>query len=186
MIIIDNYDSFTYNLVEYVKELGITPKIYKNDEITIKELKTQEFSSIIISPGPKTPKDAGISKKVIKEFYKTKKILGICLGHQCIAETFKGKIIKAPQPYHGKLSKIYFVKNPLFKSISQGFCATRYHSLIVDEKSLNDNFEKIAYTKDRILMGIKLKQYPVYGLQFHPEAILTEYGIKIINNFLNI
>lgn len=184
MILIDNYDSFTYNIVQYLKEFGVNPKIFKNDEITISELKKLDFSSIIISPGPGNPKSAGISCDVIKEFYKTKKILGICLGHQCIAEVFGGKIIEAKEPVHGKISKIYFDKNPLFRGLEQGFNATRYHSLIVDNKITCKNFVPFAHTSDKIIMALKLKKYPVFGVQFHPESILTQNGKKIIENFL--
>jgi anthranilate synthase/aminodeoxychorismate synthase-like glutamine amidotransferase len=184
LILIDNYDSFTYNIVQYLKELGVNPRVYKNDEITVEELKKIDFSSIIISPGPKNPDEAGISNDVIKSFYKTKKILGVCLGHQCIASVFGCKIIKAKEPCHGKVSKIYFKENPLFKNLPQGFEATRYHSLIVDNSSITKEIESLAYTKSHILMALKLKNYPVYGVQFHPESILTQNGKKIIENFL--
>ncbi len=188
MILIDNYDSFTYNIVQYLKELGIEPKIFKNDKITIQELKKMDFSSIIISPGPKTPNEAGISLDVVGEFYKTKKILGICLGHQCIAQYFGAKIIKAKVPVHGKVSQIYFEKvngDKLFSTLKQRFEATRYHSLIVDNETLPDCIRPIAYTKDNILMALKHKDYPVYCVQFHPEAILTQGGKKLLSNFLN-
>lgn len=192
MILIDNYDSFTYNVVQYLKGFGIEPKVFKNDEITIKELKKMDFSSLIISPGPGTPNKAGISYSVIKEFYKTKKILGICLGHQCIAQFFGCKIIKDKDPFHGKVSKIYFRANEgvkmdgFFEGIEDGFEATRYHSLIVDENSLSDCIVPLAHTKNGILMALKHKEYPVYGVQFHPEAILTEYGKKLLSNFISI
>lgn len=206
MILIDNYDSFTYNIVQYLKELGISPKVFKNDEITISELKKLDFSSIVISPGPKNPDEAGISLKVIAEFYKTKKILGICLGHQCIAQYFGAKIIKAKEPVHGKVSKIYFENDPIFEGIKQGFEATRYHSLIVDNDSISSNMQPLAYTTNDVglesptyisyaslltshsslLMALKHKDYPVYGVQFHPEAILTQYGKKLLKNFLEI
>ena len=184
MILIDNYDSFTYNVVQYLKELGVEPKIFKNDEITVSELKNMEFSSIIISPGPKNPDEAGISLEVIEEFHKTKKILGICLGHQCIAQYFGCKIIKSKNPTHGKVSKIYFKEDGLFNNIKQGFEATRYHSLIVDNNSLTECLIPLAYTEDKTLMALKHKDYPVYGVQFHPEAILTEYGKVLLSNFI--
>lgn len=186
MILIDNYDSFTYNIVQYLKELGINPKIFKNDEITIDELNNIDFSSIIISPGPGNPDESGISMEVIKKFYKTKKILGICLGHQCIAQAFGCKIVKAKVPMHGKVSQIYFEKDALFNSIKQGFEATRYHSLIVDTNSLTNQIIPLGYTKDKILMALKHKDYPIYGVQFHPEAILTQYGKELLKNFINI
>lgn len=186
MILIDNYDSFTYNIFQYLKELGVNPKIFKNDEISIEELKNLDFSSIIISPGPKGPSEAGISLDVIKEFYKTKKILGVCLGHQCIAEYFGAKIVKAKEPCHGKTSKIYFEPEDLFEGFKQGFEATRYHSLVVDETTLPDFVNPIAYTKDSVLMALKHKKYPVYGVQFHPEAILTQGGRRLFKNFLEL
>jgi len=147
MILIDNYDSFTYNIVQYLKELGVEPKVFKNDEITIDELKKIDFSSIIISPGPKGPSDAGISTDVIAEFYKTKKILGVCLGHQCIAQYFGCKVVKASEPVHGKVSTIFFTPDPLFEGLEQGFEATRYHSLVVDDESLTDCIVPLAFTE---------------------------------------
>lgn len=184
MILIDNYDSFAYNIVQYLKELRIEPKVFKNDEITISELKKMDFSSIVISPGPKNPDGAGISLGIIGEFYKTKKILGVCLGHQCIAQYFGCKIIKSKNPTHGKVSKIYFNEDPIFEGIEQGFEATRYHSLIVDNNSLIDCIKPIAHTEDKVLMALKHKDCPVYGVQFHPEAILTQYGKKLLENFI--
>jgi len=192
MILIDNYDSFTYNIVQYLKELGIEPIVFKNDKITIAKLKKLDkeiwFSSIIISPGPKNPNKAGISLDVIDEFYKTKKILGICLGHQCIAQYFNCKIVKSKEPTHGKVSNINFVTDPIFKDIKQGFEATRYHSLIVNSKSITPCIKPLAYVKGdkSLLMGIKHKKYPVYGVQFHPEAILTQEGKKLLSNFCKI
>lgn len=212
-ILIDNYDSFTYNIVQYLKELGIEPEIFKNDKISISRLNKMSFSSIIISPGPKNPDESGISLDVIKEFYKTKKILGICLGHQCIAQYFGCQIVKSKEPTHGKVSKIYFEQDPVFEGIPQGFEATRYHSLIVDNESITDCIKSLAYTREAkrqrgeevwqnsytsiqpgmnasqgcsLLMALKHTNYPVYGVQFHPEAILTEYGKKLLSNFINL
>lgn len=185
MILIDNYDSFTYNIVQYLEELGIQPKIYENDKITIEELKKIKFNSIIISPGAGTPDTAGISMQVINEYYKTKKILGICLGHQCIAQFFGGKVIKSPNPTHGKTSQIFFKQEcKLFKDIPEGFNATRYHSLIVE--NLPECLKATAQTKDIIIMALEHSKLPIYGVQFHPEAILTEYGHKILENFINL
>lgn len=185
MILIDNYDSFTYNIVQYLRELGFEPKIFKNDEIVISELKKMDFKCIIISPGPKNPDEAGVSLEVIGEFYKTKKILGICLGHQCIAQYFGCKIIKDKNPTHGKVSKIYYNSDKLFEGLEQGFEAIRYHSLIVDNNSITDCIKPIAYTEDKILMAIKHKDYPLYGVQFHPEAILTHGGKRLLKNFIS-
>lgn len=186
MILIDNYDSFTYNIVQYLKEFGVNPLIFKNDEITVEEIKKLDFSSIIVSPGPKGPSEAGISLDVIKEFHKTKKILGICLGHQCIAKFFGAKVVKAKEPVHGKVSRIYFEKDALFEGLEQGFEATRYHSLIVDETTLPDCINSVARTQDSILMALKHKKYPVHGVQFHPEAILTQGGRVLFENFLKL
>lgn len=183
MILIDNYDSFTYNIVQYLQELGVEPKIFENDKITINELKQLNFNSIIISPGAGNPDTAGVSMDVIKEFYKTKKILGICLGHQCIAQFFGGKVVKSPNPTHGKTSKIFFdEQNKLFKGLPQGFEVTRYHSLEVKDVPL----KVTAKTVDGTIMAIEHETLPVYGVQFHPEAILTQYGHELLNNFLNI
>lgn len=183
MILIDNYDSFTYNIVQYLQELGIQPKIFENDKITVEELKQLDFQSIIISPGAGNPDTAGISMDVIKEFYETKKILGICLGHQCIAQFFGGKIIKSSNPIHGKTSKIFFnEKSKLFKGMTQGFSATRYHSLEVT--SIPSSLKISATTQDGIIMAIEHKTLPIYGVQFHPEAILSEYGHTLFQNFI--
>jgi anthranilate synthase/aminodeoxychorismate synthase-like glutamine amidotransferase len=184
MILIDNYDSFTYNIVQYLKELGIEPKIFENDKITLEELKNLQFESIIISPGAGNPNTAGISMEVIKDFYKTKKILGICLGHQCIAQFFGAKIIKSQNPTHGKTSKIYFdEKSKLFKGLPQGFEVTRYHSLEVENFQLPE-ISVTAKTADGTIMAIEHKNLPIYGVQFHPEAILTQYGHELLYNFI--
>lgn len=181
MILIDNYDSFTYNIVQYLQELGIEPKIFENDKTTIDELKQLNFKSIIISPGAGNPDTAGISMNVIKEFHRSKKILGICLGHQCIAQFFGGKIIKSPNPTHGKTSTIFFdEQSKLFKGLPQGFEVTRYHSLEVKDVPLKIT----ATTKDGTIMAIEHETLPIYGVQFHPEAILTQYGHELIYNFI--
>lgn len=188
MILIDNYDSFTYNIVQYLQELGVTPRVFKNDEVTIKELKNIDFNSVIISPGPGNPCDknsTGVCEDIVKEFYTTKKILGVCLGHQLIASHFGARIVKDPEPYHGKTSKIYIEReSKLFKDIPNGFEATRYHSLKAVD--LPHCLIPLAYTDDKILMALKHRDYEVYGVQFHPEAILTQYGHRLFENFLNI
>lgn len=184
MILIDNYDSFTYNVVQYLRELGVEPLVFENDKITIEELKKLDFDSIIISPGAGNPDTAGISMDVIKEFYRTKKILGVCLGHQCIAKFFGGEIIKSDLPVHGKVSKIFFDESSkLFKGIPQGFEAARYHSLVV-KKTIPDELKITAETKDGIIMALEHKNLPIYGVQFHPEAILTQCGHKLFENFI--
>lgn len=188
MILIDNYDSFTYNIVQYLQELGVTPRVFKNDEVTIEELKNINFNSVIISPGPGNPCDknsTGVCEDIVKEFYTTKKILGVCLGHQLIASHFGARIVKDPEPYHGKTSKIYIEReSKLFKDIPNGFEATRYHSLKAVD--LPHCLIPLAYTDDKILMALKHRDYEVYGVQFHPEAILTQYGHRLFENFLNI
>lgn len=181
MILIDNYDSFTYNIVQYLQELGVEPKVFENDKISIEELLQMDFDSIIISPGAGNPNTAGVSMDVIKNFYQTKKILGICLGHQCIAQFFGGKIVKSQNPTHGKTSRIYFDENSkLFKGLPQGFEVTRYHSLEVKDT----NLKITARTKDGTIMALEHETFPIYGVQFHPEAILTQYGHELLKNFL--
>ena len=242
MLIIDNYDSFTYNIVQYIKILGINPTVIKNDEMSLEEIKKLNFSRIILSPGWGNPDNSGVTMEVI-DFYKDKyPILGVCLGMQCIAKYYGGEIVKAPEPYHGKNSEIFFDEDfELFKGFKQGFSATRYHSLMVKiapsphfsdiqanafksknypsptrgEGSTkqsrnyptcvapppikggsalysmyqlqNNKFIQItAWTKDNIPMALKIKDKPIFGVQFHPEAILTEHGIEIFKNFIKI
>lgn len=184
MILIDNYDSFTYNIVQYLKELGVNPKIFENDKITIAELRQMDFNSIIISPGAGKPDNAGISMQVIKEFHKDKKILGVCLGHQCIAKFFGSDIVRAKEPCHGKVCTIQHSKSNLFKDIPTEFNVTRYHSLVVE--NLGGDLKETAKTSDHINMALEHKTLPVYGVQFHPEAILSEYGHRLFENFISI
>lgn len=185
MLLIDNYDSFTWNIVQYLRMAGIEPIVVKNDEISMNQLEKLDFSSIIISPGPSNPDHAGISLPVIEKYYKTRKILGICLGMQCIAQVFGGKIVKDENPFHGKVSEIFFkAKSSLFAGIPDGFSATRYHSLIVDKNTLKSPLKITAQTHNGIIMAIEHEKYPLFGVQFHPEAILTEFGHEIIENFV--
>lgn len=184
MILIDNYDSFTYNIVQYLEELGCRVDVFENDKITVEELKQMDFKSIILSPGAGNPDNAGISLDVLKEFYKTKKILGICLGHQCIAQFFGGKIVKAQEPVHGKVSKIYHDNSVLFTNIPDSFDAARYHSLAVE--NLPECLIQTAKTSDGINMAFRHKNYPIFGVQFHPEAILTQYGHRLLENFISV
>ncbi|MCK5393988.1 MAG: aminodeoxychorismate/anthranilate synthase component II [Candidatus Omnitrophica bacterium] len=186
VLVIDNYDSFTYNLVQYLQELGAKTVVYRNDKISLDEIKKIKFNRIVVSPGPGRPKDAGISSKVIKEFYKEIPILGVCLGHQCIGAVFKSFIIKASDIMHGKTSLIHHNNKDIFKGVKNPFVATRYHSLIIDKERLTKDLVIIAWTKDDIIMGVKLKDFPLYGVQFHPESILTVEGKKILNNFLRL
>lgn len=184
IVIIDNYDSFTYNLYQQVESLGEKTKIFKNDEIKINDLKKLSPTKIIISPGPGRPSDSGISKKVIKNFYKKIPILGVCLGHQCIGELFGSKIVHAKHILHGKTSKIFHTQKDLFSNLKNPFSAARYHSLVIDK--IPKNFILTAWTKDNEIMGIKHKLYPLFGIQFHTESFMTKEGNKIMQNFLKI
>ena len=185
ILLIDNYDSFTYNLVQYLEELGAKIKVYRNDKVTIGEIKKLKPSHIVISPGPGRPDDAGVSKRVIFEFKGKMPVLGVCLGHQCIGEVFGGKVVPAKRLMHGKTSLIYHNKKTIFKSIKNPFQATRYHSLIVERKGLPKCLDIIAQTKENEIMAIKHKEYPVWGVQFHPESILTLEGKKILKSFIH-
>ncbi len=186
ILVIDNYDSFTYNLVQYLGELGAELRVYRNDKITPEEIKRIAPEKILISPGPGEPKDAGISEDVIRTFGSRTPILGVCLGHQAIGEVFGGRITGAKNLMHGKTSKIYHNGKGLFKGIKSPFDATRYHSLIVERESLPKVLEITAETKDKEIMGLAHRQYPIYGVQFHPESILTAEGKKLLKNFLEM
>ena len=186
ILVIDNYDSFTYNLVQYLGELGEDPVVFRNDEITATKVKSLKPSSIIISPGPGTPRNTGVSNEVITELSGIIPILGVCLGHQCIGEVFGGNIMQAPRIMHGKTSLIYHNRKGIFRNVRNPFEATRYHSLIIERRSLPAILEIIAETKRKEIMGIKHKKDPTWGVQFHPESILTSEGKKILKNFLEI
>jgi anthranilate synthase/aminodeoxychorismate synthase-like glutamine amidotransferase len=181
---IDNYDSFTYNLVQYFGELGYKIEVYRNDKISINKIKKLEPEKIVISPGPGGPLDAGISCALIREFAKSIPILGVCLGHQCIAYVFGSRVIQAKRLMHGKTSAIYHNGKTIFSRIPNPFPATRYHSLIVEKKNLPSCLEIIAWTKENEIMGLKHRKYPLWGVQFHPESILTREGKEILANFL--
>ncbi len=181
---IDNYDSFTYNLVQYLGELGEEVKVFRNDKITIGKIKKLKPKRIVISPGPGRPEDAGISCAVIREFAGKIPTLGVCLGHQCLGFVYGGRIIGAGKLMHGKTSLIYHDRKTIFKGIPNPFEATRYHSLIVERKTLPKSLEIIAWTKEKEIMGLKHKIYPLWGVQFHPESILTKVGKNILANFL--
>ena len=186
ILVIDNYDSFTYNLVQYLGELGADLKVFRNDKITIAGIKKLKPEKILISPGPGVPRDAGISENVIKEFGKTTPILGVCLGHQAIGEVFGGRIILAKNLMHGKTSQIYHDGKGIFQGIKNPFDATRYHSLLVERKTFPTILKITAETKAKEVMGLQHKVYPIYGVQFHPESILTVEGKKILKNFLEL
>ncbi len=186
ILVIDNYDSFTYNLVQYLGELGAELSVFRNDKITIEEIKKIAPEKIIISPGPGEPKNAGISENVIREFGKNIPILGVCLGHQAIGEVFGGKIVRSKYLMHGKTSSIFHNGKSIFKGLLNPFEATRYHSLIVERSSFPEGLEITAETEDKNIMALAHKQYPIYGVQFHPESILTAEGMKLLKNFLDI
>ena len=186
ILMIDNYDSFTYNLVQYLGELGQTVKVFRNDALTIQDIKKLNPDKIVISPGPGRPEDAGISCEVIREFSGKIPILGVCLGHQAIGYCFGAKIVQAKKLMHGKTSKIYHNKKDIFKNIPNPFSATRYHSLLVDKKTLPDSLEITAWTVEDEIMGLKHKAYPLWGVQFHPESILTSSGKAILDNFIKL
>jgi len=185
LLMIDNYDSFTYNLVQYFGELGQEVKTFRNDQISIEEIKKLDPKYIVISPGPCTPKESGISMQVIDSFKEKKPILGVCLGHQAIGAVFGANIIKAKELMHGKTSEIQHDGNFLFEGMPDNFTATRYHSLVIEEKTLSEDFIVNARTVDGSIMGIQHCKLNVSGVQFHPESIMTEDGKKLLSNFLN-
>lgn len=184
ILFIDNYDSFTYNLVHYFQNLDQEVLVYKHDQINCDQIRALAPEHIVISPGPNSPKDAGISLELIENFYQEIPILGICLGHQCLAQAFGGTIVPAPEIMHGKTSKICHNYQRLFKNIPNFFTATRYHSLVAEVESLPTCFSIDAWA-DETIMAISHRQYPLFGLQFHPEAILSQYGMQLLENFLN-
>lgn len=184
ILLIDNYDSFVYNLARYVGQLGFAYRVVRNDAITLSEIEAIQPSHIILSPGPCTPNEAGITLDVIQYFTNKIPILGICLGHQAIGQAFGGEVINAPYPIHGKASLIYHDACGIFQGIKTPFKAGRYHSLILNEPALPDVLQVTARTKDGVIMAIKHLEYPIVGLQFHPESLLTEHGYSILLNFI--
>lgn len=186
ILVIDNYDSFTYNLVQYLGELGAKLEVYRNDKITLDGIRNRKPSGILISPGPGEPRNAGISEDVIRTFGSSTPILGVCLGHQAIGEVFGGRVVVAKNLMHGKTSKIYHDGKGLFKGIKNPFDATRYHSLIVERATFPKELEITAETKDKEVMGLVHRRYPIYGVQFHPESILTSEGKKLLGNFIKL
>lgn len=188
IVVIDNYDSFTYNLVQYLGELGAQVRVFRNDAVTVAALEELDPSHVVISPGPGEPADAGISRAAIRQLGagpgRRRPVLGVCLGHQCIGEVFGGKIVRAPRLMHGKTSPVYHSNDDLFSGVPSPFEATRYHSLIVTD--VPEELEVTAFTREGELMGIRHRSYPIYGVQFHPESILTGFGKQILRNFLSI
>ncbi|MCI0394585.1 MAG: aminodeoxychorismate/anthranilate synthase component II [Chloroflexi bacterium] len=183
IVVIDNYDSFTYNLVQYLGELGAELRVFRNDQVTLKEIRDLAPTHIVISPGPGDPEDGGVSNEVIRQLGVTTPVLGVCLGHQCIGYVYGGKVSRAPRLMHGKTSAVYHNGKGLFYGVPSPFQATRYHSLIVEEP-LPGSLEVTAFTRDGEIMGLHHKEHPVVGVQFHPESILTEHGKRILQNFL--
>src|SRR5688572_3031510 len=186
LLVIDNYDSFTYNLVQYLGELGAEMQIFRNDEITVDEIEALSPEKILISPGPGTPDGAGITLPVIDRFAGRVPILGVCLGHQAIGQHFGGKVVRGPEPVHGKPVTVKHDGKSLFAGIKGEFQAGRYHSLVVERDSLPSSLEISAESPDGLVMGLRHKELPVEGVQFHPESILTEHGKLLLANFLNI
>ena len=188
VLMIDNYDSFTYNVVQYCRELGADLKIIRNDEMTIEEIKALNPEKIILSPGPATPDDAGVTLDVIKEFSDTTPIFGICLGHQSIAQAFGGEVIRAKNMMHGKTSQVEVdCETPIFKDLPSEFRATRYHSLTVNKENLPDIIIATSHSMDDDeIMSLQIKDKPIYGVQFHPESIMSEHGHEMLENFLKL
>jgi len=184
IILIDNYDSFTFNLYHYLSSLRVNVDVIRNDQISSNEVLKRRYSKIVISPGPGNPNQSGNCLKIVKSLYKKIPILGVCLGHQIIGQVFGSKIIQARKLMHGKTSKIMSKKTGVLKNLPKTFEATRYHSLIIDKKSLSKDLEITAETKDGLIMGVRHKKYNVHGVQFHPESIKTKIGIKILKNFI--
>jgi anthranilate synthase component 2 len=190
ILMIDNYDSFTYNLVQYFGELGCEMRVFRNDELTLADIETLAPSHIIISPGPCTPKEAGVSVPTIKHFAGKIPILGVCLGHQSIGEAFGGDVVRAQRVMHGKISQIHHRGEGVFKGLNNPFNATRYHSLVIKQETLPDCLEVTAWTQNpdgsiEEIMGVKHKTLPLEGVQFHPESILTEHGHQLLKNFID-
>jgi anthranilate synthase/aminodeoxychorismate synthase-like glutamine amidotransferase len=185
ILMIDNYDSFTYNLVQYLGELGADVRVYRNDQITVAEIQRLAPTKIVISPGPCTPTEAGISCEVIRQFAGRVPLLGVCLGHQCIGEVFGGEIVRAPALFHGKTSMIYHDDKTIFRGLPRPFEATRYHSLVIRRETLPDCLELSAETDDGVIMGVRHRELLVEGVQFHPESILTREGKQLLANFLS-
>ncbi len=185
VLLIDNYDSFTFNLYHYISSLGIKVDVVRNDKLTAKDIKKNKYNKIVISPGPGNPSQSGNCINILKSLHKEIPFLGVCLGHQIIGQVFGSKIIQAKKLMHGKISKIKSKKIGILKNLPKTFEATRYHSLIIDKKTLSDSLEITAETEDGLIMGVQHKLYDIHGVQFHPESIKTILGMKILKNFIN-
>ena len=184
LLMIDNYDSFTYNLVQYLGELGEDVRVFRNDEISLADVETLAPQRIVLSPGPCTPNEAGVTLELIGKLAGRTPILGVCLGHQAIGQAFGGKVVRAKRVMHGKTSQIEHSGQGVFRDLPSGFAATRYHSLVIERESIPDCLEITAQSEDGEIMGVRHRQYRVEGVQFHPEAILTEHGHQLLKNFL--
>ena len=185
VLLIDNYDSFTFNLYHYISSLGVTVDVVRNDKITAKDIKKNKYNKIVISPGPGNPNQSGNCIKILKSLHKEIPFLGVCLGHQIIGQVFGSKIVQAKKLMHGKISIIKSKKIGILKNLPKTFEATRYHSLIIDKKTLSNSLEITAETEDGLIMGVQHKLYDIHGVQFHPESIKTKLGMKILKNFIN-
>ncbi|HEY5621639.1 MAG TPA: aminodeoxychorismate/anthranilate synthase component II [Pontiella sp.] len=186
ILVIDNYDSFTYNLVQYLGELGAEMRVFRNDRITVEEAVALRPDKVLVSPGPCTPKEAGVSCDIIREFGPRLPLFGVCLGHQSIGDVYGGNVVRADRLMHGKTSPIFHEGQSVFKGLTSPFDATRYHSLIIERESLPDCLEITAWTAEGEIMGVRHKEHPVHGVQFHPESILTLEGKKLLQNFLDL
>ena len=186
LLVIDNYDSFTYNLVQYFGQLGVEQRVFRNDQITVEQALALDPDRVMISPGPCSPTEAGVSCDIIKAFAGRKPLLGVCLGHQAIGQVFGGKVVRAPRLMHGKTSPVFHDGRDLFMGMPNPFAATRYHSLVVDRASLPACLQVTAWTDDGLIMGLRHRDLPVWGVQFHPESFVTERGLDILANFLRL
>ena len=186
ILLIDNYDSFTYNLVQFLGELGAEPVVRRNDQVTVQEIASGGYSGLVISPGPGVPQSAGVSLAAIRELGGQLPILGVCLGHQAIGEAFGGRIVRAPQPIHGKASKVKHDGRGIFAGVPQELEVGRYHSLVIEPESCPGVLEVSASTADGIIMGVRHRTLPIEGVQFHPESVLTSHGMRILSNFLEL
>jgi anthranilate synthase/aminodeoxychorismate synthase-like glutamine amidotransferase len=186
IVVVDNYDSFTYNLVQALGELGAEVEVYRNDEVTAADIAARRPEAVVISPGPCTPREAGVSNDVLRELSHRVPVLGVCLGHQCIGQAFGGRVVLAPREVHGKTSEVWQDGRTVFAGLPNPFRATRYHSLVVDPDTLPPELEVSARTPDGLVMGLRHRHRPVEGVQFHPESVLTEHGKDLLRNFLRL
>lgn len=184
LLVIDNYDSFTYNLVQYLAEIGARVRVARNDEFTVTQVEAMAPEAIVISPGPRTPEEAGISVDIIRQLGGRIPLFGVCLGHQAIGQAFGGRVVRAPSPVHGKSSRIFHDERGVFAGLPNPLDATRYHSLIIERENLPDCLEITAKTWDELIMGVRHKTLPIEGVQFHPESVLTKSGKQLLHNFL--